>query len=540
MQEKEWWYITTAIHYTNGKPHIGHAFEFLIADVLARWKSLNEYKVHFLTGTDEHGQKIERTANSLRIPPKKLCDQNSEVFKDLCRSLKVQYSLFLRTTDEYHREQVYEFFKKCRKNSESAQGDSDLSDIYKGEYVGWYNVREETFVSDHDAKVNNYKDPVSGESLSQMKEPSYFFRLSKYQDRVLKFLKENPNFIVPAHRQNEIIRRLESDKLQDLSISRMSTKWGIPVPDDPDHVLYVWFDALVNYISGASQLNYQNNGWKGHPADTHVIGKDILWFHSTIWLSMLMSADLPFPKQIFVHGFVCDSNGQKMSKSVGNVVDPNYLIGRYPLDAIRYYLIQDFNPDGDFNFNEETLKRHHDSNLLGNLGNFVNRTFGLFHKYSKGIVPGVPVTVLFDLKKIIGELDNLMANFKLQLYCDKVFALLTQLNTYINETRIWEICNEKYPEDQRTEQHRQEVIRALWESMNFIAHFLHPIIPDSAAKLLKYMDEPLMSLDNLGWGMIYASKEIKKQDTKLFSILDTEAAEKRKQKNVKKVEKMKK
>lgn len=524
-------FLTTAIHYTNGRPHIGHAYEFILADSITRWKRMCGTKVNFLTGTDEHGQKIERTANSLRMTPKAMCDMNSQIFRNLCASLNVEYTRFIRTTDEDHAKTVYDFFERCRK------------DIYKGEYVGWYNIREETFVSPGDAKLANYKDPVSGELLTQMKEPSYFFRLSKYQSAVKEFLITHPDFIVPASRRNEVIHRLETEELQDLSISRMTTNWGIPVPNDPEHTLYVWFDALINYVTGAKHVGAMRTGscnsdnttdvnqnqW---PADLHIVGKDILWFHTTIWLSMLMSAELPLPKRILVHGFVCDSEGQKMSKSIGNVVDPFELIGKFPVDAVRYYFVQDSCLEGDFHFNEASMIRHHDSNLLGNLGNFVNRTFGLFHKYCDNIVPDVPVLMLFDLAKLINELNVCMIDFKLQSYCDCVFNVLTRLNTYINDTRIWQICNEKYPDDHRTEQDRQEIIRALLESMYIIAHLLYPIIPNTVFKLLKFLDEPLLSLPDLGWGTLSVSKKVQQQDTKLFAILDTTAADIRKEKHM--------
>lgn len=523
MSEKV--FITTAIHYTNGKPHIGHAFEFLVTDVISRWNEINGKEVVFLTGTDEHGQKIEKKANALHISPKELCDQNSELFKDLCQKLDIGYTRFIRTTDPDHAKKVYEFYEKCK------------NDIYMGEYNGWYNIREESFVTQLEAKLNNYKDPVTGDELTRFKEPSYFFKLSKYADRVKQHIIDNPDFIVPSSYREVIIKRierLEDNDIQDLSISRSTTntQWGIPVPGDPDHVLYVWFDALINYITGSP------NGEQ--PADIHVIGKDILWFHTTIWLSMLMSANLEFPKQIFVHGFVCDENGQKMSKSVGNVVDPVDLVKKYPVDAIRYYLIQDFNRENDFRFSESTLVRHHDSNLLANLGNFVNRVFGLFHKYSNGIVPNRQYAIkdgkyLFDVNDTVKQLGEYIKQFELGLYADKVFELLTQCNTYVNDTCIWEIGNEKY-NDSRTEQTRQGIILTLLESVHIIAHLLYPIIPSTSEKMLGFLNRPRKRLSELEWGML---PKIPKCQTKLFQVLNQEASQQRMKKNMNKRDKRK-
>jgi methionyl-tRNA synthetase len=527
MQKTQKKLITTAISYPNGPPHIGHSFEWILSDFISRWERLKGVDVNFLTGTDEHGQKIEKTAYAQEKTPKQLCDENSAIFKKCCSQLDIDYTRFIRTTDQDHRRVVYEFFERCK------------DDIYLGEYTGWYNTREETFVLERDAKLNNYKDPVSGDQLTKVSEPSYFFRLSKYQEQIKEYLLSHPDLISPPIRLKDILLRLETP-LDDLSISRVSVKWGIPVPENPDHTFYVWFDALINYISGSSGM------W---PAYVHVIGKDIAWFHTVIWFAMLMSAKWDLPEHIFIHGFVCDSNGQKMSKSIGNVVSPDDLIKKYPVDAIRSYLIHNFSLENDFHFCEKSLVLHHDSILLSSLGNLVNRTFGLVHKYSQSRVPKESAEHIFSVTDLLLSLDQSMDCFKLNVYSEKIFNMITLLNTYVNDTCIWQICNEKYPDDKRTESNRQSIIRTLIEGIYIVGCFIAPIIPNTSQKICTFLNKPttitikdLFDEKGESWNVFNvfnvlnvfntSSNEFLKESTILYTMLDNTAAEARKVKHI--------
>jgi methionyl-tRNA synthetase len=514
-------FIATAIHYTNGKPHIGHALEFIVTDGIVRWYRMNGKPPYFLTGTDEHGQKIERTAALRGLTPKQLCDENSQSFKDLCETLKVTPNRFIRTTDSDHCRCVHDFFNKCKQNG----------DIYKGEYSGWYNVREECYVTQKDAALNDFKDPTTQQPLIEMKEPSYFFRLSRYVGDIIKVLEQHQVDVVPSYYSTEIINRLKSSDIEDLSISRpiTSVSWGIPVPDDDTHTLYVWFEALINYVTGTRLPSYQ-------PVDIHVIGKDIVWFHSVVWFGMLLSAKLELPKRIFVHGFVCDEQGQKMSKSVGNVVDPVELLDKYSSTPVRYYILNEFCPGADLKFSEYALVQAHDSNLLKNLGNYVSRVFSMTAKYAGSKVPKYTVRQdRFDIQENLDVLESYITHFELGKYCEHVFGLITGLNTYITETCIWQIQNEKYPDDKRTQEFRHNVLRTLLEGMAIISAMLFPIVPEVTLKIDGYLKfSPQRTIRGFSWKNLKAGNEIEVNPPKLFAIVNQQANQEKMKKNMKK------
>ena len=531
--------ICTAIHYTNGSPHIGHSLEFVVADVFSRWyqmRNKSERQVYFLTGTDEHGQKIEKTAFQKGMTPKEMCDQNSRKFYNLCKSLQVLPNRFIRTTDDDHTSSVHEFFKKCQ-----ASGD-----IYKGEYSGWYSIREECYVTRKDAELSNFKDPVTEQPLIEMKEPSYFFKLSKYVSDIIEIIESKKVKIIPEYFTADVLNRLKNN-IDDLSISRPkeSVSWGIPVPEDEGHTFYVWFEALINYYTGIKSKRNSFNG-----VDIHVIGKDIIWFHSVVWLGMLISAKLELPKCIYVHGFVCDENGQKMSKSIGNVIDPVQMIERYGTTPFRYYMLSEFSSGTDLKFSEQALVQTHDSLLLKNVGNYVSRVFSMMKKYANSEVTDYicdnnphpnqsnQQNNIFNIDETLITLQNYIETFEFGRYCEHVLSLVTKLNTYISDTCIWQINNEKYPDDTRSEEFRNNVLRTLVEGMMIVSELLFPIIPEISMKIKKYLrhlpDDRNDNYMTISWNNFKVGHSIEGNPPKLFSILNQEANDTKMKKNMQK------
>jgi len=379
----ERYYITTAINYANGPPHMGHAYEGVLADVIARYHRAYGREVFFLTGADEHGQKIADTAASMGIAPIELCDKSVLAFQDLNVKLKVSNDGYVRTTSAHHKKLSQSLWRKAVQKG----------DLYLGMYTGWYNVREETFVTESEAAASDYLDPVSGKPLKKMEEPSYFFKMSKFQDRLMRHLHDNPGFVRPEARRNEVLERL-AVPLQDLSVSRTTFAWGIPVPDAPEHVMYVWFDALSNYLTGIGydgsktvEENQSLENARFWPADCHLIGKDISWFHCVIWPTLLMSVDIELPKCILGHGFIHGADGRKMSKSLGNVVDPYDALSRFPLDSFRYFLVRESSVGNDISFSETAIALRQNSELADTYGNLVHRALSLCSKYCGGKVP---------------------------------------------------------------------------------------------------------------------------------------------------------
>jgi methionyl-tRNA synthetase len=421
-------FITTAIDYPSAKPHLGHAYEKICADVIARYKRLRGFEVHFSTGTDEHGMKIQRKAEKAGKKPQQYVDEMVLHFKRLCEVLNISYDDFIRTTEERHIKVAQLVFKKIFQKDE----------IYKGVYEGLYCVECETFYTNKDLKDG--KCPVHGKEPESVSEESYFFRMGKYQKQLIDHIKSNPGFIRPESKRKEILNRL-NDPLKDLSVSRTSFNWGVPVLVDAKHVQYVWMDALINYLSTV--------GWPGGksgkfwPADIHLIGKDIVWHHTVIWGSILMAAGIELPKTVFVHGFV-NMKGEKMSKSKGTVVDPTELVGRYSADSLRYFLMSEipFGEDGDFS--EESLVARNNSELADNLGNFVNRVLTFIYNKNGQKVPEPGEFDSLD-KKLIGEMKNgieeatrLMDNLQLQEALDGMMKLAKSGNEYFQAKKPWE------------------------------------------------------------------------------------------------------
>jgi methionyl-tRNA synthetase len=477
---KEKFCVTTAINYANGAPHMGHAYEAVSSDVIARYHRLYGRDVLFQTGSDEHGQKIAEAAAAAGCKPIDLCDKHVALFQALNAKINVSNDVYNRTTSDVHKAACCALFERSKKNG----------DIYLDTYEGWYNVREETFVTDADAEAAEYKDPVSGKPLTKMSEESYFFRQSRYQKQLVEHIEANPEFIQPTRRRNEILARLREDELRDLSVSRTTFDWGIPVPDAPGHVLYVWFDALTNYLTGAgwpenvSSDDFSKTHW---PASVHIIGKDIIWFHCVIWPCMLWSAGLPLPTTVFGHGFVMAADGQKMSKSIGNVVDPMEQLERYSSDTFRYYLMRGGVYGSDIPFSEPALVLTHNSDLADVLGNLVHRATNLCLKNCGGVVPAVDeshIEPVVDVPALRAHSEMAMKHFETHKACELAINAVKDANKYLTESAPWAVKGDG------AEKRKAVIIRSVLEAVYVAAHFLAPVIPDAAAAIFEKLGTP--------------------------------------------------
>ena len=427
-------YITTPIYYVNDVPHIGHSYTTVACDAMARWKRMNGKKVFFLTGTDEHGEKIQKSALAKGITPQQLADQVVVNFQAMSPALTISNTGFIRTTEKRHHEAVHNLFRKSLANG----------DIYLGQYEGWYCVPDETYWTD--MQVEDGKCPTCSRPVERRKEPSYFFKLSKYQEPLLKFYEENPKFIRPESRRNEVITFVEGG-LHDLSVSRTSLTWGIPVPDSPEHVIYVWFDALTNYMTalGFPAATPEFETW--WPADLHMVGKDILRFHAIYWPAFLMSAGIPLPKSVFAHGW-WTVEGQKMSKSLGNVVDPFDMVKKYGADSFRYFLLREvsFGLDGDFS--EKELIKRANSELADKLGNLLNRTLGMLNKYFEGVVPSPEASDAADAslcaaaRETVEAVEAAMDDVAFHKALTAIIELVTRANEYVQSSQPWVLAKD--------------------------------------------------------------------------------------------------
>jgi methionyl-tRNA synthetase len=437
---KKKFYVTTAIDYVNAEPHIGHAFEKVLADVLVRWNRQKNKKVYFLTGVDENAQKNVEAAEKIGVPVKKFVDKNSALFLKMCNGLNISYDNFIRTTDKNHAKIVQDIIRKIRKKG----------DIYKSEYKGLYCVGCECFVTKKD--LVNSKCPEHDKEPELIKEEAYFFRLSKYRDKLLKII---PDYVVPREKANEVIKRVK-EGLQDLCVSRKNAEWGIDFPDDKNFKIYVWIDALINYISGS------DGNW---PADVHVVGKGINWFHSVIWPSILLSAGYELPKKLLVHSYL-NIGGKKMSKSLGNVINPLELLKKYSADSIRYSLLKCSVFD-DSDYSEELLIKRHNNELANKLGNLVSRVAGLIEKN------GTEKTEKKLIKKLNSKkIDKLFENYEFDKVLNEIFEFIDICNEYVQKNKLWETKNKRQ-------------LYELKESILKIAEFLWPFIPESAEKIKK-------------------------------------------------------
>lgn len=512
--DKQKYYITTAIAYTSSKPHIGNTYEAILADSIARFKRAEGYDVFFQTGTDEHGQKIEDKAKIAGVDPKTYVDGVANTIKGIWDLVGVSYDKFIRTTDEYHEKQVQKIFKKLY----------EQGDIYKGSYEGWYCKPCESFFTE--SQLVDGKCPDCGTPAVKASEEAYFFKMSKYADRLLKYYDEHPEFITPVSRKNEMVNNFLKPGLQDLCVSRTSFKWGIPVDFDPKHVVYVWLDALTNYITG---IGYDADGNSSEtfnklwPADVHVIGKDIIRFHTIYWPIFLMALGLPLPKKVYGHGWLLQ-DGDKMSKSKGNVIYADDLVKRFGKDAVRYYVLTAMPSDNDGIISYEGMIDKINGDLANVFGNLVSRTVAMSNKYFGGkVVNGnVNEPVDDDLKKVVtttyGKVKKAMDEFRVADAIEEIISLFRRANKYVDETAPWVLFK-----DESKHARLATVLYNLKESVMIGASLLKPFIPDTAEAVAKQFGESLRDFKDLTIFGLTDDTKVTETPEILFQRIDAKA-----------------
>ncbi|MDZ5713777.1 methionine--tRNA ligase [Jeotgalibacillus haloalkalitolerans] len=523
-QPNNTFYITTPIYYPSGKLHIGHAYTTVAGDAMARYKRLLGFDVMYLTGTDEHGQKIQEKAKEQGVTPQAYVDEIVSGIQDLWKKMDISYDDFIRTTEERHKTVVEKIFKQLH----------DQGDIYLGEYEGWYSIPDETFYTetqledkelDSEGNVIGGKSPDSGHPVEKVREESYFFRMSKYADRLVKYYEENPAFIQPESRKNEMLNNFIKPGLEDLAVSRTTFDWGVKVPGDPKHVVYVWIDALSNYITALGYGSENDERFRQFwPANVHLMSKEIVRFHTIYWPIMLMALDLPLPKQVFAHGWLLMKDG-KMSKSKGNVVDPVTLIDRYGLDALRYYLLREVPFGSDGIFTPEGFVERVNFDLANDLGNLLNRTVAMINKYFDGEIPvyqgsaGPFDQELLQLnEETVVKFQDSMENMEFSVALSTVWQLISRANKYIDETQPWVLAK-----DVAKKEELGHVMNHLAETLRRVAVLLQPFMTETPKRILSQLqlDETHLKWETLeSFGAIPAGTKVVAKGEPIFPRLD--------------------
>lgn len=502
-------YITTPLYYVNDKPHIGHSYTCVVADVLARYRRLKGDDVFFLTGTDEHGEKIESEARKRNMQPQELADEMVVNFKKLWQSLSISYDDFIRTTEERHTKVVQKFFQNLVSSG----------NVYKGKYSGWYCTPCESFWTE--TQLKDDKCPECGREVHRLEEDGYFFKMSKYGDILLQYYNDHPEFVNPSSRRTEVVN-LVKEGLKDLFITRKKLSWGIPVASEPELAIYVWFDALLNYISAVGYLEDKSRFECLWPADVHFVGKDILKFHAVIWPALLLAAGLPLPRRVLAHGWWM-AEGRKMSKSIGNVVDPGALIERYGADALRYFFLREISLGLDGCFSISALEKRFNGDLANDLGNLLNRTATMVEKYFQGVVPDskeyreIDNQIISEAKEIPQKIDVLMEKLDYSVVLETIWQFINRLNKYIEDVKPWQLKKENSPA-------LATVIYTLVESLRIIAILVFPFMPGKAAEMWDQigMEESIdkVRFNELKWGLLKPGTKVKKGNP-LFPRIET-------------------
>ncbi len=467
----EKFYVTTPIYYVTMKPHIGHAYTTIIADILARWHRLKGEEVFFLTGTDEHGSKVQKAASEAGKNPQEFVDGVVEFYKQAWKALNISYDKFIRTTDDYHIAIVRKFIKKLW----------DTGDIFKSKYEGWYCLPDETFIPE--SEVQDGKCPYCGRAVQKIQEDAYFFSLSKYKDTLLRVFSEDERFVIPKSKANEMVSRLNGE-VKDLDITRQSIDWGIKFPIDETQTIYVWVDALANYISALGWPDGEDFK-KFWPADVHIVGKEILWFHSVIWPAMLISAGVPLPKTILAHGW-WTVDGQKMSKSLGNFVDPVEIANKYSVDSLRYFLIKEMPVGEDGDFSESALVSRINGELVADLGNLLSRVLTLVDRYKGSISGEIEVDKELDIEKVSDMLDNYNVTGALE----EVWKFIRSINKYFNDKEPWKLEGQEL----------SKVLNNSLEALRIISILLEPFMPSTSLKIKEQLGVGEEKLDKAKFG----------------------------------------